>query len=88
MDTRGSYTCECKPGFEGDGYYNCSGENATDSTGIIKHASKAQINTRIDHLQTNTHIKKCFASSEVRRVDIPTFQYSIISIRSGQTAVH
>ena len=54
MDTRGSYTCECKPGFEGDGYYNCSGENATDSTGIIKHASKAQINTRIDHLQTNT----------------------------------
>lgn len=31
INTRGSYTCLCKPGFEGDGFHSCSGEAATQT---------------------------------------------------------
>ena len=54
MNTRGSYNCTCEPGFEGDGFYNCSGEIATDSIEIVYSIVRHNIRTCIDHLQFST----------------------------------
>ena len=36
INLEGSYECKCKEGFQGDGYFNCTGHNKIEGERDIK----------------------------------------------------
>ena len=85
MNTRGSYNCMCNPGFEGDGFHNCSGETATDSTGIInnmlvRHKLRYMYRPSTDHKQYHCLVlRSCIFSLQILMNASPTMEVATIA---------